>query len=182
VLRPGLRLVARALAAADFAPVRARIREAMGRPGLRTLDVGCGPGLFADVFAGEDYVGLDRSHRNVAWARRARPGAFLVGDPRQVDLPAGRFDQALAFALVETLSDADVSSLLQELRRLLVPGGLALVITEVPSEEGRGRLRPFLPGPKPPRALDSLPRLLGTTVETFESGLLRFAEARVRWD
>jgi SAM-dependent methyltransferase len=177
-----LRLVARALAAADFAPVRARIRQEMDRPGLRTLDVGCGPGLFADVFAGEDYVGLDRSRRNVAWARRARPGAFLTGDPRRIDLPDGRFDQALAFALVETLRDAEVASLLQELRRLLVPGGFALIITEVPSEDARGRFRRLLPGPPPPRPLGSLPRLLGAPVQSFPSGLLQFAEAKVRWD
>jgi len=182
VLRPGLPLVARALVAADFAPVRARVRQALGRPGLRTLDLGCGPGLFADVFAGEDYVGLDRSPRNVAWARRARPGAFLVGDPRRVELPAARFDQALAFALVETLSDAEVASVLQELRRLLVPGGLALVITEVPAEDGLGHWRSLLPGPRPPRGPEALLRLLGAPVETFRSGLLRYAEAKLRWD
>ena len=182
MLRPGLRLVARALAAADFAPVRARIRAEMGGPGRRTLDLGCGPGLFADVFAGEDYVGLDRSHRNIAWARRARPGAYLVGDPCHVDLPDGRFDQALAFALLETLSDAGVATMIQELRRLLVPGGRAFVFTEVTAEDGTARLRRFLPGPPPKRPLASLPRLLGAPVETFKSGLLRFAQARLRWD
>ena len=177
-----LRFVARAVAADDFAPVRARIRQAMARPGRRTLDVGCGPGLFADLFAGEDYVGLDRSHRNVAWARSVRPGAFLTSDPRRIDLPDGRFDQAFSFALLETLSDPDVATLLRELRRLIVPGGFALVITEVPGDDGWARLRPLLPGKSPPRPLAALPRLLGTGVETFRSGLFLFAQAAVRWD
>ena len=81
MVQPGLSLLTKALLAGDFAAVRARIRHHLGERGRRTLDLACGPGLFADLFAGEDYVGLDPDLRNVAWARRARPGAFLVATP-----------------------------------------------------------------------------------------------------
>ena len=171
-------LFARALWAGDFAAVRARIRAELAGRGRRTLDLGCGPGLFADVFAGEDYVGVDPDIRNVAWARRARPGAFLAASPRRVDLPEGRFDQALVFGVVETLADPDVEGVFRMLRRLLVPEGRALVIAEVPRADGIGRL---LPGPRPSRDPQTLGALLGAPVETFRSGRRRYAQALVRW-
>ncbi len=178
MLGPAFSLFARAVLAGDFAAVRARIRAELAGPGRRTLDLGCGPGLFADVFAGEDYVGVDPGIRNVAWARRARPGAFVVGSPRRVDLPDGRFDQALAFGVVETLADAEVDGVLRMLKRLLVPGGRALVISEVPRADAIGRL---LPGPRPPRGPQALGALLGVPIETFEGGRRRYAQALIRW-
>ena len=40
------------------------------RQGLRTLDLGCGPGAFADLFAGDDYVGVDLNSRYIDHARK----------------------------------------------------------------------------------------------------------------
>ncbi len=178
MFRPALPLFARAVVAGDFAAVRARIAHVLGEPGRRTLDLACGPGLFADLFAGEDYVGLDLDLRNIAWARRARPGAFLVASPQRVDLPDGRFDQALAFGVLETLTDSEVEGLLRELRRLVVPAGRSLFITELTRPGLVGRI---LPGPRPPRAPDGLRRLLDAPIETFRSGLRLYGAALVRW-
>jgi SAM-dependent methyltransferase len=178
MLRPAFSLFARALAAGDFAAVRARIQRHLGERGRRTLDVLCGPGLFADLFAGEDYVGLDPDLRKVAWARRSRPGAFLVATPRRLDLPDGRFDQALAFGVLETLADADIAPLLRELRRLTGPSGRVLFFTELPTG---GILAPLLPGPRPKRSPEDVRRLLGTPVEVFASGRRRYGCALARW-
>jgi SAM-dependent methyltransferase len=178
MLRPAFPLFARALFAGDFATVRARIQKQLGERGRRTLDLACGPGLFADLFAGEDYVGLDADLRNVAWARRARPGAFLVATPRRVDLPDGRFDQVLAFGVVETLTDSEAEGVLRELRRLLASPGRALFVTELPPSGILGR---FLPGPRPSRSAEELRRLLGAPVESFESGRRLYGAALVRW-
>jgi len=178
MLRPALSLFARALVADDFRPVRSRIQEHLGERGQRTLDLACGPGLFADVFAGEDYVGLDRDLRNVAWARRARPGAFLVARPQNVDLPDGRFDQVLAFEVLETLSDAEIAALLPELRRLVGPKGRALFVTGLPGSGTVGRL---LPGPRPLRTAPAVSRILGTEVESFRSGSRLYGSALVQW-
>jgi SAM-dependent methyltransferase len=178
MLRPALSLFARALVSDDFGPVRSRIRKHLGERGRRTLDLACGPGLFADIFAGEDYVGLDPDLRNVAWARRARPGAFLVATPERIDLPDRRFDQVLAFEVLETLTDAEVAALLPELRRLMPPSGRALFVTELPRPGLVGR---FLPGPQPPRAEEAVRRVLGTEIESFSSGARRYAAALVQW-
>jgi SAM-dependent methyltransferase len=178
MLRPALSLFARALAACDFGPVRSRIRTHLGERGRRTLDLACGPGLFADLFAGEDYVGLDRDLRNVSWARRARPGAFLVATPQRIDLPDGRFDQALAFEVLETLSDAEIAALVPELRRLVGPAGRALFVTGLP---GNGILDRLLPGPRPLRTAQAVSRLVGTEVESFRSGCRLYGAALLRW-
>jgi SAM-dependent methyltransferase len=176
--RPSGSLFARALFAGDFAAVRARIQKHLGERGRRTLDLACGPGLFADLFAGEDYVGLDPDLRNVAWARRARPGAFLVATPRRVDLPDARFDQVLAFGVLEMLTDPEIEALLRELRRLVAASGRVLFISELPRDGLVGRL---LPGPRPARSADEVRRLVGAPVESFHSGLRLYGAALVRW-
>src|SRR5262245_22420774 len=178
MLRPALALFRRALLAGDFGPVRARIRKHLGERGRRTLDIACGPGLFADIFAGEDYVGLDPDLRNVAWARRARPGAFLVATPQRIDLPDGRFDQVLGFGALETLADAEVGALLTELRRLVGPAGRVLFLTEMPRTGFVGRL---LPGPQPARTEEALHGVLGTAVECFRSGHRLYGSALLQW-
>jgi ubiquinone/menaquinone biosynthesis C-methylase UbiE len=118
----------------DFKAIRKVIREELVTgQGLRTLDLGCGPGAFADVFDGDDFVGADLNERYVEHARRHRKGTFIVSDARQVDLPDDRFDQVLIFGMLHHLSDEDVRAVLGEVTRLLVPGGKALLIEDIPA-------------------------------------------------
>ncbi len=131
---PVLFIVLRSILENDFKAIRAVIRERLRvRQGLRTLDLGCGPGAFADLFAGDDYVGVDLNARYIDHARKTRQGAFIVGDARKVELPDGRFDQILIFGLLHHLSDDDVRAVLAEARRMLVPGGRMLVIEDIPA-------------------------------------------------
>ncbi|HJS59565.1 MAG TPA: class I SAM-dependent methyltransferase [Vicinamibacteria bacterium] len=131
---PVLFIFFRSLLENDFQEIRARIRRelVLGR-GLRSLDLACGPGAFSDLFDGDDYVGLDLNRRYIDHARRHRKGTFVVGDARSVELPDARFDQILIFGLLHHLSDADVRAVLRECRRLLAPGGHALVIEDIPT-------------------------------------------------
>jgi SAM-dependent methyltransferase len=131
---PVLFILVRSLLENDFRSVRAVIRRELStEPGVRTLDVGCGPGAFADIFQRGDYVGVDLNARYIDHARRHRPGAFVVGDARRLDLPDGRFDQALIFGLLHHLPDADVRAVLGECRRVLAPGGRVLAIEDIPA-------------------------------------------------
>jgi SAM-dependent methyltransferase len=131
---PVLFIFFRGLLENDFKAIRAVIRRHLrAGQGLRTLDLGCGPGAFADVFDGDDYVGADLNARYIDHARHHRKGTFLVSDARMVDLPDGRFDQVLIFGLLHHLSDADVRAVLAEARRLLVPGGRILAIEDIPA-------------------------------------------------
>ena len=100
-------------------------------PGMRLLDVGCGPGRHAHALArlGVEVVGLDISRRFVELARAdAPPGAtFVRGDARAMTFDA-EFDAAIslcqgAFGLV---GDED-GEVLGGLVRALKPGGRAAV-------------------------------------------------------
>ena len=140
---PLLHILALALCEDDLRAVRAFISRHL-RPEGRTLDLGCGPGLFADLFAGGDYVGIDPRVRFVDYARRRRAGAFLRDELAPIALPGGRFDQALAFDALGPRSDATGRTILAELRRLLVPGGHALIIERTNAAERVARLLPAL--------------------------------------
>jgi ubiquinone/menaquinone biosynthesis C-methylase UbiE len=118
----------------DFSAIRATIRASLSvQPGVRTLDLGCGPGAFSPMFDGGDYVGADLNARYIAYARGRFKGTFVVADARRVDLPAERFDQVLIFGLLHHLPDEDVRAVLLEAKRMLVAGGRLLVIEDIPA-------------------------------------------------
>jgi SAM-dependent methyltransferase len=112
--------------------------EAMGlRPGMRLLDVGCGPGRHAHALAraGIDVVGVDISQRFVELATAtAPPGAtFLRADARALTFDA-EFDAAIslcqgAFGLTGGPGaplDGD-GAVLAGMARALRPGGVLAV-------------------------------------------------------
>lgn len=109
--------------------------EVLGlRPGMRLLDVGCGPGRHAQALAlrGIEVVGVDISERFVAIARRDAPtgATFVHGDARSLAYDA-EFDAVIslcqgAFGLSEGPGaplDGD-AAVLAGMARALRPGGL----------------------------------------------------------
>lgn len=114
------------------------------------LDAGCGQGYFADFYTRRyplaAYTGLDVSARAVAHLAATRPaGTFVHGElSRWQPADGGRFDviQSLeVFHLI--LDDALVEAALANFRRLLAPGGHALVTAALPERttERGGYLR-----------------------------------------
>jgi ubiquinone/menaquinone biosynthesis C-methylase UbiE len=98
--------------------------------GLRILDVGCGPGLYAQVLTtrGADVTGFDQSHDMITLARQRVPTArFRVHDLADplTWIPDQTFDRAL-LALTLHYVDNPVAAL-RELHRVLIPGGLLVV-------------------------------------------------------
>ena len=131
---PVLFIFLRGILENDFKAIRSTIcRELDLGPGARTLDLGCGPGAFSDLFEAGDYVGIDLNPGYIDHARRTRKGAFIVSDAKHVDLPDGRFSQVLIFGLLHHLPDEEARGVLAECRRLLGPGGRVLVIEDIPS-------------------------------------------------
>lgn len=105
------------------------------RPGLRVLDVGCGPGtitldLAARVAPGA-VVGIDADAGVVAEAERSRQAAgitnvaFATGDVYGLDHDDDAFDVVHAHQLLQHL--ADPVRALRELRRVLRSGGVLAV-------------------------------------------------------
>ena len=100
--------------------------------GRDVLDAGCGVG-YGTAFLAETarhVVGVDRSTEAIAYARAryARPNVeFAVGDLLELDAPDDTFDVVCCFETIEHLTDQD--RFLEEMRRVLRPGGTLLVST-----------------------------------------------------
>jgi ubiquinone/menaquinone biosynthesis C-methylase UbiE len=101
-------------------------------PGMRLLDVGCGPGSItrglAERLAPGQVVGLDLSRETLALARRdaeARGLTNLIyeeGSAYALRFPDGTFDVAYAHQVLQHLSEPGAA--LREMLRVLRPGGL----------------------------------------------------------
>ena len=106
-------------------------------PPADVLDVGGGPGVYAAWLATQGYrVHLvDPLPLHVAQAAEAaaaqpdHPFTAAVGDARRLDAPDASFDAALLFGPLYHLTErTERLAALAEARRVLRPGGLALVV------------------------------------------------------
>ena len=128
----------------DYAPVWDRIVRALedvGGPAVRVLDLGCGPGQFAEFLAGRlpgaAYCGIDFSGVAIAQARQRVP-AFRF---EQRELPLGAFVDLPPFDVVvctEVLEHVEAD---REILAALPPG--TPVLATVPNFDSFGHLRVF---------------------------------------
>ena len=91
-------------------------------PGARVLDVGAGSGHYRPLFAGRDYLAVDRGYE-----QQDRRGLSLVADIGAIPLADGTVDHALCMEVLEHLRDP--LPVLREIRRVVRPGGDVLVST-----------------------------------------------------
>ncbi len=116
-----------------FAPLQeATLREAASAaPDPRAiLDIGCGTGLLldraADRFPGATLTGIDAAPEMIRVARSSAPGAtpveFLQATAEALPFEPGSFD--LVLTTMSFHHWADQPAALDEMRRVLVPGGL----------------------------------------------------------
>jgi SAM-dependent methyltransferase len=93
-------------------------------PGMRLLDVACGPGQVAAAAQalGADVIGVDFSRAMIGLARRRHPGlVFRQGDAEALPFGRGQFDVvAMNFGVLHL---ADPARAFAEARRVLRPGG-----------------------------------------------------------
>ena len=101
-----------------------------------TLDVGCGVGFAVELLASPMFAykafGTDVSHVAVDRAReRTRgvlpPDRFAVMEPASIPFDDARFGLVTCFDVLEHLDEPDIRRTLDELRRVLQPGGLLFV-------------------------------------------------------
>lgn len=97
--------------------------------GRRLLDVGTGAGLFlkAAERAGWEVAGLELSEAGAAFARDTLQVEVRQERAEAMSFPAGSFDVAVMFDVVEHLFDP--RTVLEATRRALRPGGLFVVST-----------------------------------------------------
>ena len=97
--------------------------------GARVLDVGCGTGYHVSRLRqmGFDVVGIEPGKDLRETARANNPGVQIDdGDIEAIPFPDGSFDAVLAIEVVRHLPHSPRRSI-QEISRVLRPGGLAIV-------------------------------------------------------
>lgn len=116
-------------------------------PSMRVLDVGCGSGaslriLDERVHFERPPVGLDFSAVALGRAREtlrgaARPLALAQGAATALPFHDDTFDLVISGYLVKHLDDDEVQRFVDEVRRILAPGGLALIWDFAPTGNPR---------------------------------------------
>ena len=107
----------------------------------RILDLGCGPGLYANRLSrlGHRVVGIDFSPASVEYARRqaqaeSLPATYFQQDIRQADFGTGFNLAMFIFGELNVFKPAEARRILQKAWQALLPGGQLLL--EVSTFEG----------------------------------------------
>lgn len=107
----------------------------------RVLEIGCGAGRHVYFFRlmGLDIVGTDVAHSAIDFTRRRleKDGLIegvelLVADATQIPYPDESFDGVLAWRFLHVLSPARAQACVDQIFRLLKPGGKVLLGTRSP--------------------------------------------------
>ncbi|KQX49986.1 MULTISPECIES: class I SAM-dependent methyltransferase [unclassified Streptomyces] len=125
----------------DRAVLEGFVAEVEAAGGPRTVgDLGCGTGRVTSHLRelGADVFGVDLSPGMVEVARETYPGLrFEVGSMTALDLPDASLGGVLSWYSTVHMPEAELTSSFAEFRRVLAPGGLALVAFKVGNERVR---------------------------------------------
>lgn len=107
---------------------------AHGRRDMKLLDLGCGPGIYAELFseAGFDVTGIDMSNRSVDYAQAMtlQKGSnidYICGNYLDIEYD-GVFDiVTLIYCDFGVFNPQERSTLLKKIKRALKPGGRFIV-------------------------------------------------------
>ncbi len=137
-------------------PLYEAVFEAAGvEAGTRLLDVGCGPGLAAQLASrrGAHVAGLDAAEASLEVARERTPsGDFRAGEMEDLPWADNTFDVVTGFNAFQYA--ADVVNALREARRVARPGGRVVMAVWGRQEDCETAamvtaLSKFLPPPPP---------------------------------
>jgi ubiquinone/menaquinone biosynthesis C-methylase UbiE len=125
----------------SFVYSRKRLNEWLDRylptngSALRMVDVGCGTGYHLRGYRerGYEICGVDGSPEMLKEARAANQGIeFVLADVDRIPLPTAAYDAALCIEVLRYLPD--IQPCLKEIRRMVKPGGVALVTAAPPMQ------------------------------------------------
>jgi SAM-dependent methyltransferase len=115
------------------------LRDTGERDAGRAVELGCGPGHVARYLhdRGVDISGLDFSQAMVEQARRLNPGmTFMVGDMLALPFADGELAGVVSFYSIIHFDEQQRQRALDEMARVLRPGGLVSLAFHEGSESG----------------------------------------------
>lgn len=116
-------------------PIHQRLLKAyfLAQPYIsgRLLEVGCGEGRGVELLApgATEYVAIDKIREIINLLRKRHPGIRFIHSlvPPFDDIHSGQFDTVVSFQVIEHIKND--RSFLEEIYRVLRPGGVALLTT-----------------------------------------------------
>lgn len=100
------------------------------KPG-KVLDLGCGPGLYTEIFAQKrcTCVGIDFAPASIEYANkhRSKTCEYMQGDIRFTPLGGGYDVVLYNFGAINLLPPADAQAMLGKIYQALAPGGFVLI-------------------------------------------------------
>jgi len=88
-------------------------------PGLKVLELGCGPGTNAHLFTGCDYLGIDINPGYVAKAQRLFPRhRFVTADVLAYDFASTSYDWVVVNSFLHHIDDQQVEAIFASIARI----------------------------------------------------------------
>ena len=127
---------------------RPLIQQALLKPGMRALDIGCGTGsltlLLKKLHPAVEVVGLDPDSKALLLAKgKARRTGLEIkldkGFSDQLPYPDASFDKVFSSLMFHHLKAEEKAATLREVRRVLKPGGSLHILDFGPPRSGLSR-------------------------------------------
>jgi SAM-dependent methyltransferase len=100
----------------------------------RTLDLGCGTGIYAGFFPSRAYVGADINPDYISAAQSKFPDhCFVLQDATRTSFLDGEFDACMISGVLHHLDDEPAMRMVKEAVRVVRPGGTIVVWEDIPA-------------------------------------------------
>lgn len=98
----------------------------------RILDIGCGTGDFSYFLCCGNYTGVDTEKRYIKYAHKNCQGEYLLASACELPFQSNIFDIIFISHFFHHIDDEAIYKVLVEIKRIIKPDGVILIIEDVP--------------------------------------------------